>query len=118
MSSITPDGARSEIAENALVEGNPVKDSSKNKVTNVEQLTSDSSGNLQATAHLPVVQPTATAKMFDLTGTAASGVLTRTFVAGGEVTTFTAAGYARITVTDEGNQITDGDYYIQFGTIV
>lgn len=51
------------------------------------------------------------------TGTAANGVLTQSLVDAGDVVLFTINGYLKINVQDEGNQITDGNYYIAFGTI-
>lgn len=48
---------------------------------------------------------------------AASGVLTRTLVDVGDVSTFTAVGYFKIEIDDTGNQITDGDYYVEFGSL-
>lgn len=52
-----------------------------------------------------------------VTAQAGSGILTQTLVAGATVTTETIAGYMRINVQDEGNQITDSNYYVPFYTI-
>lgn len=51
-------------------------------------------------------------------GTAASADLTRSIVDVGDVTTPTIAGYAKVEVQDDGNQITDQDYFVQLYTIV
>ena len=50
-------------------------------------------------------------------GEAASGVLTRSLVAVGDVATFTVAGYTKIEVEDDGNQVADQAYYRPFGTL-
>ena len=138
--SITADGARGEIAENAIAVGNPVKASTKLHNQSSSLLYSDSSSNLATKAvtaskpvyidsssvpqtgtipfALPINQATTTSPMFDLTGNGGAGILTQTLVAAGEVTTFTVTGYVRVLITDDGNQVTDGSYYIAFGTIV
>lgn len=51
------------------------------------------------------------------TGASAAATLTRSLVPVAAVTTFTVNGYIRINVQDEGNQITDGNYYMAFGTL-
>lgn len=117
----TPGSVRTEAQENALKAGNPVKTSTGAVATASKPLYADSSSLLASGAFpfaLPINQPTTTSPLLDLTGIAASAILTRTLVAAGEVTTFTVTGYARVLVTDDGNQITDGSYYIAFGTIV
>lgn len=52
-----------------------------------------------------------------LVGDAAAATLTRDLVDVGDVSSFTPVGYAKIEVQDDGNQITDGDYYVEFGTL-
>lgn len=52
-----------------------------------------------------------------VTGTAAADVLTQTIVASAAVTTATVAGYIRLNIQDEGNQVTDSYYYLPFYTI-
>lgn len=52
-----------------------------------------------------------------LTGSAGAGILTQTIVAAGEVTTVTSTAFIRINIQDEGNQVTDGNYYIQVNTL-
>lgn len=51
------------------------------------------------------------------TGQAAADVLTQTIVAGASVTTATSQGFLRVNVQDEGNVLTDGNYYIQLVTL-
>ena len=51
-------------------------------------------------------------------GSAAAGTLTQTFVAGATVTTATIQGYVRIYVQDDGNQITDSNYYMPIYTLI
>ena len=56
-------------------------------------------------------------EMLRFTGQAAADVLTQTLVAGASVTTATKAGFIRVNVQDEGNVMTDGDYYLEVFTI-
>lgn len=56
-------------------------------------------------------------EMFRFTGQAAADVLTQTLVAGASVTTATKAGFIRVNVQDEGDVMTDGNYYLQVFTI-
>ena len=99
--------------------GNPVLNSSGAvAATQVSQLTTDSSGNLQVTTHLPIVGETTTSKLFEFTGTATADVLTQTLVAGATVTTATKAGFIRVGITDAGGVMTNGSYYLEVFTIV
>jgi len=52
-----------------------------------------------------------------LTGQAQAATLTQSLVPVAAVGSFTVNGYLKINVQDEGNQITDGAYYIAFGTL-
>lgn len=141
MTSITPDGARAEIRENALVAGNPVKTSAK--VAQADALLyADSNGQLAESSvtastplyvdsskvpqsgdipfAFPVTAASTTAALIKLTGTStlsATGPLTNTIVAGAAVSTFTASGYARVQLVDNGGNVTNSNYYIQFGTL-
>lgn len=45
-------------------------------------------------------------------GSAAAATITQSLVAAADVTTATVNGYIRVNVQDEGNQITDGAYYL------
>lgn len=48
----------------------------------------------------------------------ANDIYHQVLVEGSQVTTFGSQVYIRVSVTDEAGNITDGDYYIQAGTIV
>jgi hypothetical protein len=50
-------------------------------------------------------------------GTAAAATLTRSIVDEGDVTTATRIGWIKIEIQDDGNQVTDGDYYVPFYTL-
>ena len=50
-------------------------------------------------------------------GTAASATLTNSLVAAADVTTATVAGYVKVEVRDDGNQITDQTYYMPVYTL-
>lgn len=50
------------------------------------------------------------------TGTA-NDLMHQTLVAAANVTTFTSGGFARVTITDNAGNITNGQYYVQFGTL-
>jgi hypothetical protein len=123
MSTPSGDSVRAEIIENALVTGNPVKDSSKIPLTSSKPLYADSSSNLATDAPFPLIvtssQATTTA-LLTVTGAStlsATGPLTNTIVAAAAVTTFTAAGYARVLITDSAGNVTTSNYYVQFGTL-
>lgn len=51
-------------------------------------------------------------------GDAAAATLTRDLVDDGDVTTATLVGWYKIEIQDDGNQITDGDYYVPFYSLV
>lgn len=50
-------------------------------------------------------------------GTSANGVLTQSIVEAADVTSFTVNAYGKVYLSDDGNQVTDGPYYVAFGTI-
>jgi hypothetical protein len=50
-------------------------------------------------------------------GDAAAATLTRDIVAAADVTTATIAGYVKVEVQDDGNQITDQDYFLPLYTL-
>ena len=115
MSSPTSDGLKSEIDAGRMRVGNPIQTAAGlPAATNVSQLTTDSSGNLQVTAHLPIVQPTTTDKVIDVTGISATGILVNTLVGGATVTTATIGGYFRVAITATGSGTTSGSYYVPF----
>lgn len=51
-------------------------------------------------------------------GTSANAVLTQSIVEAADVTTATIAGYLKIYVSDDGNQVTDAAYFVPFYSIV
>lgn len=142
MSSISADSVREEIAENALVMGNPVKTSAKLKALASYLLYSDSNSNVAASAitaskpvyidsssvpqagaipfSVPVTAQSTTATFLNLTGASTlSGTadMTLTLVAGSAYTTFTKSGAIRVTITDSAGNVVSGDHYIQIGTL-
>lgn len=123
MSTPSGDAVRDEIRENALVAGNPVKDSNKLAVTTAQGLYQTSTGVLASGTPFPIqvtsAQATTTA-LLSLAGAStlsASGPLTNTIVAGSAVTTATIAGYARVTVTDSAGNVTTSEYFVPFYTL-
>lgn len=98
--------------------GNPVLNSSGSKAASqISQLTTDATGNLQVTTYLPLVGETTTSKLFEFTGTATADVLTQTLVAGASVTTATKAGFIRVGITDAGGVMTNSSYYLEVFTL-
>lgn len=75
---------------------------------------SDSSGAIPA---LIIDQADVDEPFTKYIGTAASAVLDNSLVDVGDVTTFTAFGYKKIEIQDDGSQITNGDYYVEFGKL-
>ncbi len=47
----------------------------------------------------------------------ADEIMHQTLVDGAGVTTFTKTGFLRVSIVDQGGNITDGDHYIQFGSL-
>lgn len=116
-SSITPDGARSEIAENAMKIGNPVKTAAGLATNTSSNIVTDASSNMTTVVPLTVVQPTNTSNVFDITAKGIESLLTGSVVAIGG-STVTQVGALRILVTDStGIGATTGSYYIPFGTL-
>lgn len=74
-----------------------------------------------ASGALPVIhleQDDVSEEFLRMTGAAAVATLTQSFVADADVTTPTLKGYFKINVQDEGDQITDGSYFVPFYSIV
>jgi len=103
MSSPSPDSVRAEV------------DAAKASLTDA----------IEGTTPLQVVKisgiiNTATAA-FDVTGRTttdnADTLMQGQLVAGGRVTTFTKTGFIQVQITDEAGNITDGQHYIQIGTL-
>lgn len=73
-----------------------------------------------STAAKPVLQLTQNdvdEPAIKIIGTAAAADLTRTIVAEADVTTATRAGFVKVEVQDDGNQIADQDYYMPVYTL-
>ena len=66
---------------------------------------------------LHIEQDDVSEEFIRLTGQAAPATLSQSLVAAGAVSGFTPVGYAKINIQDEGNQIADGFYYVQFGVL-
>ena len=47
----------------------------------------------------------------------ANDIMHQTLVDGAGVTTFTKTGFLRVSIVDTAGNITDGDHYIQFGSL-
>ena len=77
----------------------------------------DSTGALQVTGLVPINQTTITEAVLDITGVGAENIMTQTLVADADGTTWTATGWVRVKITDTGNRLTDGYYYLQVGTL-
>ena len=74
-------------------------------------------GTASTTGALPVItldQADTDEPFLKFIGDAASADLTRDLVDTGDVTTPTVVGYLKIEILDDGDQITDGDYFIPF----
>src|SRR3990167_6998551 len=111
MTSITPDGARSEIVENALKVGNPVKTAAGAATNTSVNIVTDASSNMKTVVPVTVVQPTNTDYVFDITAKGIEALITGSVV----TTTWTQTGALRILVTDStGIGATTGAYYIPF----
>lgn len=120
--SISPDGARDEIRENALVAGNPVKTSTKLPATASKPLYVDSSANMASGAFpfaIPMEAQATTDSALSVSGTPNGNIMTQTLVAAASATTVTSAGFVRMTVVSANEAImSSGAYYIQVNTIV
>jgi len=99
--------------------GEPITDATASKV-----VYSDASKNVAAGSlpfELQITGATdSTFSFLDLTGASSNSAdiaMQGTLVDGAQVTTFTKTGFARVTITDSGGNITDGTHYIQFGTL-
>ena len=128
--SITPDAVRAEIAENANVIGNPVKNANKTDATASTPIYVDSTSKL-ATGNIPFATTmagvvvsgllTTAVSSLDISGTSNPGtadtLMQGQLVLGSRVTTITTTGYLQINITDAQGNITNGVHYIPFGTL-
>lgn len=85
----------------------------------------DSNSNLQV-GNIPFSMPlmagvtSTSATVVSVEGSStgsANELMHQTLVAGANVTTFTSGGFLRVAITDDAGNITNGSYYIQFGTL-
>lgn len=122
MSTPSGDSVRSEITENAIVAGNPVKTSSKLPVTASKPLYADSTSLLASGAFpfaVPFEAQAATDSAVSISGTPNGNIMTQTLVAAASATTVTSAGFARITIVSANEAImSSGAYYIQVNTLL
>ena len=81
------------------------------------QLHVDQSSTTAAIPVLTVDQADVSEEFIRFIGTSANAVLTQSIVEAADVASFTVAGYLKIYVSDDGNQIADGPFYIAFGTL-
>lgn len=70
-----------------------------------------------ATPVLQLDQSDISEEFIKLIGSAGSGILTQSIVAEADVTTATRQGFIKISVQDDGNQITDQSYYLPIFTL-
>jgi len=66
---------------------------------------------------LTLVQRDVSEELIYMASSAAAGVLTNTFVDVGDVAAATPVGYFKVYVKDDGNQIVDGPYYVEFNSL-
>ena len=120
--SISPDGARAEIVENALVAGNPVKNSSKLPATASKPIYVGSASTLASGSFpfaIPFEAQSVTGTVLNVSGTPNGNIMTQTLVAAASATTVTSAGFARITIVSANEAImSSGAYYIQVNTLL
>lgn len=102
-----------------------IVDSSEVAATASVPVYSDANSNVQV-GGFPFVVPfvagvTNTANaVFSVEGSttgSANELMHQTLVLGSSVTTFTKTGFIRVTVTDDAGNITNGDHFIQIGTL-
>jgi len=145
MSSITPDSLRQELDQKAMAVGNYVitatgavsSTSAMPYLNSVGQLETKplnadkplwvDASNIPHAGEFPfAVQLHAgvtdtsysTLAIKGSSSVSANNIYRQTLVEGSQVTTFgTTKCYARVTVTDSGGNCTDGDYYIELGSV-
>ena len=130
------DSLRDLINAKGLKAGNKILNSSGAVTGSGYQLASDSNGELAiadattgtlvhaqqssttgAVPPLRVEQADVSEEMARFKGSATADVLTQTIVAGASVTTATKAGFIRVHITDTGDVMTDGYYYLEVFTL-
>jgi hypothetical protein len=106
--------------------GNAYNDASVDKILELDfdtsilasPLTIETVDATQAVPVLTMTQLDVSEEFIRFVGTAASATLTQSIVDVGDVTTPTLVGYLKVYVQDDGNQVTDGAYFIPFYSIV
>lgn len=86
--------------------------------TPTAQVHIDQSSTTGAIPVLTVDQADVSEEFIRFIGTSANGVLTQSIVEAADVSTATIAGYLKIFISDDGNQITDAAYYVAFYSLV
>ena len=119
------DSLDAKINKIGLKVGNKVLDSAGLDTTTVSTTPYvDSSGNL-AIGAVPFTLPvsggaTTSATFLKFTGAStgeANTQMTYPLVLGSNVTTFTKTGFVKVAIVDSSGNLTDGDHYIQIGTL-
>ncbi len=85
--------------------------------TDSGQVAIDQSSTTGAEPVLFLDQADVSEEFIRFVGTAASAVLTQSIVDEGDVTTATRAGFVKVFVQDDGNQITDQAYFVPIFTL-
>ena len=106
MSSISPDAVREELRLAGITGG---------------QTIADIQDGTRPLSRLVITGVADTGTSFSsLTGASTltdNDIMHQTLVAGAGVTTLTYSGFARVSIVDQAGNITNGDYYIPFGTL-
>lgn len=127
MSSSTPDSVKAELEAGKMKEGNSVVDDNNALQTGTDlnaPMYVDGNSTLQVGGFPFAVQLLAgvtstsnsIASIEGSTTGSANAILTQTLVQGAAAS-LTTTGFLRITVTDDAGNLTNGQYYIPFGTL-
>jgi len=122
--SLSDDGINQQIEARGLREGNPVRTANAGTSTASSPLYVDSTSKLAvggfpfAVAFLAGVTDTSfSAVSFTGSSTGTANDAMHQTLVSGALGSFTAAGFVRVTVTDQAGNLTNGSYYIPFGTL-
>lgn len=85
-----------------------------NRITPRAQLEIDQDSATAAVVVLWLLQSDVDEPLIKYQGTAAAATLSRSIVDEGDVSTATRVGWVKVEIQDDGNQVTDGDYYMPF----
>lgn len=110
------------IAQSRMKVGNDVLGSTGAVVTASKLIYADSASKMASGAvpfSVPITPSTSTTTFLTATGTATSDLMTANVVVDGAggATTFTKKLYLKVSVVDSGAVATNGDYYVQLGTL-